>query len=38
MGNHRMEHRQPQVNVASLIVSEMVVVETRRQYVKIIVT
>ncbi len=38
MGNHRMEHRRTQINTASPIVSEAVVVEIRRQPAGIVVT
>jgi hypothetical protein len=38
MDNHIMEHRQTKVNTTSLKVSELVVVETRRQHVRIKVT
>jgi len=31
MGNHRMEHHQPQVNTTSLIMSKMTIVETQKQ-------
>jgi hypothetical protein len=30
MGNHIMEHHRPQVNIASPIMLEAIVVETRR--------
>jgi hypothetical protein len=38
MGNHRMEHRRTRINTTSPIVSEVVVVETRRQSTGVIVT
>jgi hypothetical protein len=28
MGNHKMEHRRPQINTTSLIMSEVAIVET----------
>jgi hypothetical protein len=35
MGNHKMEHHQPQINTISPIVSEATIVEIWRQHVKI---
>jgi hypothetical protein len=38
MGNHRMEPRKLQVNTSSLIMSKAIVVETRRQPTRVIIT
>jgi hypothetical protein len=38
MGNHKLEHRQTRVNITSSIVSEVIVVETRRQPTRVDIT
>jgi hypothetical protein len=38
MGNHIMEHRRPQINTTSPIVSKVVVIETQIQPAKVVIT
>jgi hypothetical protein len=38
MGNHRLEYRRSRVNIAPPIVSEVVVVETRKQHAGVKIT
>jgi hypothetical protein len=38
MGNHRMEHHQPQVNTTSLIMSKVAVVETWKKPARVVAT